>query len=118
MPHGGTLPARLQALEHRWIIAFPAPAVGISPHEAEKIFEPFQSHFEGGTGFGLAIVYQIVQAHGANISVHSTPQNGADFVLEIPKAVTQTARAAVPIDARSSRGAAAPELPKSQVAHG
>jgi len=118
MPNGGTLRVSMHQTDDRWVIRFSDTGVGLSPLEAEKIFEPFQSHFEGGTGFGLAIVYQIVQAHGANISVHSTPQNGADFVLEIPKGIGQSTRAAVPIDARSSRGAAAPELPKSKVAHG
>jgi two-component system sensor histidine kinase PilS (NtrC family) len=56
---------------------------GIPPNLAEKIFEPFQSHFEGGTGLGLAIVYQIVHAHGAKIFVRSTPGSGAEFVFEI-----------------------------------
>ncbi|HEY1939632.1 MAG TPA: ATP-binding protein [Candidatus Angelobacter sp.] len=56
---------------------------GIPAGLAEKIFEPFQSHFEGGTGLGLAIVYQIVQAHGAKIFVQSTPGSGAEFILEI-----------------------------------
>jgi two-component system, NtrC family, sensor histidine kinase PilS len=60
MPQGGTLTVRLHGLDDRWIIAFADTGVGISAHQAEKIFEPFQSHFEGGTGFGMAIVYQIV----------------------------------------------------------
>jgi two-component system, NtrC family, sensor histidine kinase PilS len=68
---------------------------GIAPNLTEKIFEPFQSHFEGGTGLGLAIVYQIVQAHGAKIYVQSTPGSGAEFILEILHA---RAAAVVPQD--------------------
>src|SRR5690349_21004430 len=56
---------------------------GIPPNLTEKIFEPFQSRFEGGTGLGLAIVYQIVQAHGAKIYVKSKLGSGAEFILEI-----------------------------------
>ena len=63
MPEGGTLTVRLHGLDDRWIVGFADTGFGISSQQAEKIFEPFQSHFEGGTGFGLAIVYQIVQAH-------------------------------------------------------
>jgi two-component system sensor histidine kinase PilS (NtrC family) len=117
MPKGGTLRVSLQQKDDRWVIKFADTGIGLNQQDAEKIFEPFQSHFEGGTGFGLAIVYQIVQAHGAQISVHSSPQNGAEFVLEIAKATAVTPRV-VPTEARSSRGAASAEISRSKVAHG
>ena len=49
----------------------------------EKIFEPFQSQFEGGTGLGLAIVYQIVQAHEGKVWARSKLGEGSDFVLRL-----------------------------------
>ncbi len=49
----------------------------------EKIFEPFQSQFEGGTGLGLAIVYQIVQAHEGKVWARSKLGEGSVFVLRL-----------------------------------
>ena len=49
----------------------------------EKIFEPFQSQFEGGTGLGLAIVYQIVQAHEGKVWARSKVGEGSVFVLRL-----------------------------------
>jgi signal transduction histidine kinase len=78
---------------------------GIAANLAEKIFEPFQSHFEGGTGLGLAIVYQIVQAHGAKIWVQSRPGSGAEFVFEILHAKAAEAEPeAAPVSAEVSHG--------------
>jgi two-component system sensor histidine kinase PilS (NtrC family) len=78
---------------------------GIPPHLAEKIFEPFQSNFEGGTGLGLAIVYQIVQAHGAKIFVQSNPGSGAEFVLEILHAkAAENEPEVAPVSAEVSHG--------------
>src|SRR5262245_7259416 len=79
----GTLTVSVRAVGDFLRIGIRDTGPGIAPKIAEKIFEPFQSHFEGGTGLGLAIVYQIVQAHGAQIHVLSKPGSGAEFVLEI-----------------------------------
>ncbi|HEV8493431.1 MAG TPA: ATP-binding protein, partial [Candidatus Angelobacter sp.] len=78
---------------------------GIPPNLTEKIFEPFQSRFEGGTGLGLAIVYQIVQAHGAKIFVQSKLGSGAEFILEILHArAAAPEQEEAPVNAEVSHG--------------
>ena len=84
MPNGGTLTVSLDQFEGNWRIRFHDTGAGISPQLVEKIFEPFQSEFEGGTGLGLAIVYRIIQAHGAHITVRSEPAKGTEFTLLFP----------------------------------
>jgi two-component system, NtrC family, sensor histidine kinase PilS len=79
----GTITVSVRAVGDFLQVGIRDTGPGIAPNLTEKIFEPFQSQFEGGTGLGLAIVYQIVQAHGAKIFVRSTPGSGAEFVLEI-----------------------------------
>ena len=55
----------------------------MTPQQTERIFEPFQSNFEGGTGLGLAVVYQIVQAHEGKVWARSKPNQGTTFVLRL-----------------------------------
>jgi two-component system sensor histidine kinase PilS (NtrC family) len=86
MPAGGTLKVTLRARENRWMLSFKDSGVGLRPEQVEKIFEPFQSNFEGGTGLGLALVYQILQAHKGRVYAVSSPGEGAEFVVEIPQA--------------------------------
>jgi nitrogen-specific signal transduction histidine kinase len=64
-------------------MSFADTGPGINPQQTEKIFEPFQSSFEGGTGLGLAIVYQIVQAHEGKVWARSEVGKGTSFVLRL-----------------------------------
>lgn len=58
---------------------------GIAPHERAQVFDAFFFKREGGVGLGLAIVQQIVQAHGGSIEVAESEQAGALFQIRIPR---------------------------------
>ena len=89
MKAGGTLTVSVSSVEEDWQISFADTGPGINPQLAEKIFEPFQSHFEGGTGLGLAIVYQIMQAHDGKVWARSRPGQGCEFVLRLQRAASE-----------------------------
>jgi signal transduction histidine kinase len=82
MSGSGTLEVKVRASGNHWWISFCDSGPGIDPQQMDKIFEPFQSGFNGGTGLGLAIVYQIVQAHDGKIAVRSEPGKGAEFIVQ------------------------------------
>jgi two-component system, NtrC family, sensor histidine kinase PilS len=85
MPAGGVLTVSVGSIGQQWEMTFADTGAGMSPQLIEKIFEPFQSQFEGGTGLGLAIVYQIVQAHEGKVWARSRPGQGAVFVLRLAR---------------------------------
>ena len=80
---GGTLTVAVGERGSNWEMSFADTGPGINPAQTEKIFEPFQSNFEGGTGLGLAIVYQIVQAHEGKVWARSEVGKGTSFVLRL-----------------------------------
>ena len=80
---GGTLTVGLGERGSDWEMNFADTGPGIQPQQTEKIFEPFQSSFEGGTGLGLAIVYQIVQAHEGKVWARSEVGKGTSFVVRL-----------------------------------
>jgi signal transduction histidine kinase len=54
---------------------------GIPPDVQEKIFVPFFTTKEDGSGIGLSLSRQIMRLHGGSISVRSTPEEGTVFTL-------------------------------------
>jgi two-component system sensor histidine kinase PilS (NtrC family) len=85
MKDGGTLTVTVESSGDDWQINFADTGHGMTPQQTEKIFEPFQSGFEGGTGLGLAIVYQIAQAHEGKVWARSRLGEGTTFVFRLRK---------------------------------
>jgi signal transduction histidine kinase len=59
---------------------------GIPGEVKPRLFDPFFSTKEGGTGLGLALTHQIVKDHGGDIRVGAGPDGGAAFVVSLPAA--------------------------------
>lgn len=57
---------------------------GVSAEIQEKIFEPYFTTKNNGIGLGLAITRKMVEEHGGNISLDSTPGKGSTFSVWLP----------------------------------
>jgi len=103
---GGTLTVALAERGLDWEMSFADTGPGINPQQTEKIFEPFQSNFEGGTGLGLAIVYQIVQAHEGKVWARSAVGKGTSFVVRLRRMEQGAAAGTSSSSASASAGTA------------
>jgi two-component system NtrC family sensor kinase len=57
---------------------------GIAQENLSKIFEPFYTKGQKGTGLGLAVVWGIIEKHGGTIKVASTVDQGTTFTVRLP----------------------------------
>lgn len=68
---------------------------GIAPENIERIFDPFFSTRELGTGLGLSLVHRIVESHGGKIEVESELGKGTTFKVSLPLTVKACERDAL-----------------------
>jgi signal transduction histidine kinase len=83
---GGRVTLSIQPeTETLMMISVSDTGIGIPPERMEEIFEPFHqldasaNRRYGGTGLGLALVKEIISAHGSIIEVRSEPGKGSTF---------------------------------------
>jgi PAS domain S-box-containing protein len=96
MPGGGKLRLTAERVEDEVRIAVEDSGVGISEADLPKIFEPYFTTKENGTGLGLTITFKIVREHDGEIMVTSHPGQGSAFIINLP--IPQKERRLLPYD--------------------
>jgi signal transduction histidine kinase len=65
---------------------------GIDPESLEHVFDRFyRSPGSPGTGLGLPIARNLVQAHGGQITINSSPRGGTEVRFTLPDAAAEAA---------------------------
>jgi PAS domain S-box-containing protein len=84
MPGGGRLVLSAKPGDDGVEISVEDSGVGIAEEDMAKIFEPYFTTKENGTGLGLTITFKIVKEHRGDISVSSKPGQGSVFTISLP----------------------------------
>lgn len=84
MEGGGEMMIRTLESRAGIVIEVTDTGKGIPPEKIGKIFDPYYSARKGGTGLGLTMTRDIVEAHGGKVFVESEEGKGSRFTLGIP----------------------------------
>ncbi|PTX94147.1 PAS domain-containing sensor histidine kinase [Spartobacteria bacterium LR76] len=84
MKTGGILRIRSGADETHQFISFADSGGGIAPENITRVFEPYFTTKQSGSGLGLLIVRRIVRAHGGEVIIESAPGQGLTVTIRLP----------------------------------
>jgi signal transduction histidine kinase len=84
MPAGGDLMIATEPERRGLRLHVTDTGHGIAREDLDKIFAPYYSTRQGGTGLGLPTVRRIVQEHSATLEVHSEVGRGTRFTIHFP----------------------------------
>jgi two-component system, sporulation sensor kinase E len=103
MPGGGRLLLKAEGQPDEVRITISDSGTGIAEENLPKIFEPYFTTKDNGTGLGLTITFKIVKEHGGEITVDSKPGQGSSFTITLP--VPQRDRRLIEYSAAGGSGA-------------
>lgn len=99
-PAGGRVTVAAAAEAERVVVRIRDTGMGIADEELDKIWTRLyrgdKSRSQRGLGLGLSLVQAMVQAHGGDVSVTSTPGVGSEFLVRLPQAAPLAPDAATP----------------------
>ncbi len=84
MPEGGVLSVGFRRNGSFALIDISDTGCGIPEDIRDKIFRPFFTTKDKGTGLGLAVVYSVIESHKGEIGVDSTVGKGTTITLKLP----------------------------------
>jgi signal transduction histidine kinase len=103
MPGGGTITVRTGRAEGGSVeIEVRDTGGGIPPGDLTRIFDPFYSTKERGTGLGLAFSQQVVKEHGGTIRCDSIVGRGTAFTVRLPGAPDERAAGGASVETASA----------------
>jgi two-component system, NtrC family, sensor kinase len=90
MPDGGTITVALASEEEWAVVRVSDTGPGVALHLAERMFEPFftTKSERGGSGLGLSVSRTIARLHGGTLDLDSSADEGAAFMLKLPRVET------------------------------
>ena len=89
-PSGGSVAVRLERDEDCLVLDVVDTGIGIPADQLDRVFERFYqvdgstTRRYGGTGLGLALVWEIVMAHGGTVKLESKVDEGSAFRVTLP----------------------------------
>ena len=87
MPGGGTLVVKAVRDESSLVIEVIDNGVGIAPEDLDRVFDRFRKGSTStGSGLGLTISRNLVEAHGGTIAMSSNPGQGTAVIVTLPRA--------------------------------
>jgi two-component system, sporulation sensor kinase E len=89
MPDGGLLTVTTKRDGDEIVVTFADTGVGMRPEQLGKIFDPFYTTKDRGSGLGLMIVYKIITDHNGRIDVQSEPGKGTRVTITLPVSASQ-----------------------------
>jgi signal transduction histidine kinase len=84
MPSGGNIRVIRERHDSEMRIAIADTGAGIPANIQDKIFNPFFTTKEHGSGLGLAKVFTIMESHHGRVELNSSPGHGTTFTLAFP----------------------------------